>query len=101
MKKTRFISMVALSVFFLLAAGQVQAKVYKWKLTTVWPKGLKNIIAPDYRFCELTKKMSKGELDITLYASGELCKATEVLDMVSSGTVECGVDWPNYLGKWG
>lgn len=98
MKKKTFVLMTTLVIgfCFVIAAGPAQAKMYKWRLTTVWPKGLKNIIAPDFRFCELTKKMSKGELDITLYASGELCKATEVIDMVSSGTVECGVDWPNY-----
>jgi TRAP-type mannitol/chloroaromatic compound transport system substrate-binding protein len=84
------------SFFIVVDSAQAQEKVFKWRLASVWPKGLTTIIAPDFRFCELTKKMSKGELDITLYGAGEICKPTEVLDMVSSGTVECGVDWPNY-----
>jgi TRAP-type mannitol/chloroaromatic compound transport system substrate-binding protein len=37
-----------------------------------------------------------AQIDITLYGAGELAGQKEVLDMVSTGTVEIGIDWPGY-----
>lgn len=91
-----FLFVVIILSIIVLNVKITSAKSYNWKLVSVWPAGLKNIIAADYKFAETVESMSNGELKIKVFASGELCKSTEVLNMVSSGTVEMGVDWPNY-----
>ena len=95
-KLWKILLVLFIAASFALVSSPVMAKPIKWKLVTVWPKGLTNIIAPDFRFVDLVNKMSNGELKIKVFAAGELVKSTEVLDMVSSGTVQAGVDWPNY-----
>ena len=93
-QKKLLVLFVLLSAIFF--SCNVLAKNYNVKLVTVWPEGLKNIIAADYQFAKYVENMSDGQIDITIYPAGELCEPTEVLDMVRTGTVQMGVDWPNY-----
>lgn len=40
--------------------------------------------------------MSAGQLKVSYYPAGEIASAAEVLDFVSSGSVEGGIRWPGY-----
>ena len=69
---------------------QAEAKVYRWKLITTWPKNLPGLgVAPE-RLAEHLRKMSNGRLDIKVYGAGELVGAFEIFDAVSQGTAEMG-----------
>lgn len=95
-KYSRFLASIMIIIFSILFVSSVYAKNYKVRLVTVWPEGLKNIIAADYQFADYVNSMSNGQIQIKIYPAGELCQSTEVLDMVRTGTVNMGVDWPNY-----
>ncbi|MGL4635717.1 MAG: TRAP transporter substrate-binding protein [Beijerinckiaceae bacterium] len=62
----------------------------KWRCVTSWPR---NLVGPGVSAARLVNRintMSRGELEITLFAAGELVPALNVLDAVSAGTVEMG-----------
>ncbi len=97
MKKLSIVLIAAmLSILFI--AGQAIAaeeKVINWRMISTFPKGSNSTIA-DKHFIELVDKLTDGKFKISLYGSGELAGAREVLDMVSAGTVQAGGDWPGY-----
>ena len=86
---------IALAVCCMCFAGPQPAaaqKTIKWKMASVWPAGLRVLYSLDQHFVEVVNKLANGQLEITLYAGGELCAGPEVLDMVRSGTIQAGGD---------
>jgi len=77
------------------AKTETEQQIYNWRSISCFPKG-SNAYVSDEHFANLVREMSQGQLNITLYGAGELASANEVLEMVSSGTVEMGGDWPGY-----
>jgi len=97
MKKLSIV-LITVLLSFLFITGQTMAaeeKVIKWRMISTFPKG-SNAIVGDKHFIELVDKLTDGKFKISLYGSGELAGAREVLDMVSTGTVQAGGDWPGY-----
>ncbi len=70
-------------------------KKYEWRLASTWADGT-FLFEVDKRFAELVEELSNGELVIKPYAVGQLGEASQVFDLVSNGSVECGGDWPSY-----
>ena len=68
----------------------VEARTYRWKLITTWPKNLPALGTIPERMTERVRLMSNGRLDIKVYGAGELVGAFEVFDAVSQGTAEMG-----------
>lgn len=62
----------------------------KWQMATSWPTSLDTIYGGAVVFAERVAAMTDGKFVIEPRAAGELARATEVLDVVSSGAVPCG-----------
>lgn len=62
----------------------------KWQMATSWPTSLDTIYGGAVVFAERVAAMTEGKFMIEPRAAGELARATEVLDVVSSGAVPCG-----------
>ena len=72
------------------AVSTADAKVYRWKMITTWPKNLPGLGAAPERLAQKLRVMSNGRLDIKVYGAGELVGALEVFDAVSQGTAQMG-----------
>ncbi len=62
----------------------------EWQMATSWPVSLDTIFGGAQTVADRVSSLSGGKFKITPRAAGELAKATEVLDVVSSGAVEMG-----------
>ena len=51
----------------------------------------------DAAFADEVEQATDGRIDIKIFWSGQLGKATEVLDLVGTGAVEMGATLPNYF----
>lgn len=69
---------------------QVEAKKYKWKMVTSWPKNFPGLGMGPENFSKYVEKMSAGRLTVKVYGAGELVPGLEVFDTVSQGTVQMG-----------
>lgn len=70
------------------AAPAVVRKKRKLKMVTTWPKNLPGLGTGAERVAKRISEMTDGEIDITVYAAGELVPAFESLDAVSTGAAE-------------
>ncbi len=95
MKRQFMLSLVILAVLAMATTVTAQENVIKWKMLSTFPKG-SNAVVADNHFIEIVDKMTDGKFQITLFGAGEIVEAREVLDMVSSGSVQAGGDWPGY-----
>jgi TRAP-type mannitol/chloroaromatic compound transport system substrate-binding protein len=58
------------------------------KMVTSWPKNLPGLGESAERVAQLVSALSGGELEIRIYAAGEMVGAFEVFDAVSSGAAD-------------
>jgi TRAP-type mannitol/chloroaromatic compound transport system substrate-binding protein len=70
-------------------------KTYSWRLASVWAEGFP-LLESERSFARLVESMSGGRIKIKVFPEGQIGPANQVLDLVSSGAVEMGGDWPNY-----
>lgn len=71
-----------------------------WQMATSWSTGLDVLFGTTQRFADRVAALTSGKFKITPRAGGELAKATEVLDVVSSGAVPIGhTSAYYYIGK--
>ena len=63
---------------------------FNWKLVTTWPPNFPVFQDGVKRFASDVKRMSRGQLNIHVFAGGELIPALQTFDAVSEGTVEMG-----------
>jgi len=61
-----------------------------WQMATSWSAGLDVLFGATQRFADRVSTLTNGKFRIAPRAGGELAKATEVLDVVSSGAVQIG-----------
>ncbi|HND50233.1 MAG TPA: twin-arginine translocation signal domain-containing protein, partial [Anaerolineales bacterium] len=61
-----------------------------WQMATSWSAGLDVLFGTTQAFADRVSALTGGKFKITPRAGGELAKATEVLDVVSSGAVPIG-----------
>lgn len=66
------------------------AKRYNWKLVTTWPPNFPIFQDGVKRFARDVKRMSNNQLNIQVFAGGELIPALQTFEAVSQGTVEMG-----------
>lgn len=71
-------------------AAASSGKVYRWKLITTWPPGLRGLGTAPVTLAQRIDEMSGGRLKIKVYGAGELVGAFETFDAVSQGTAEMG-----------
>jgi TRAP-type mannitol/chloroaromatic compound transport system substrate-binding protein len=79
----------------------VSAKVYKWRLQAFMGPGTATYEEALPRFIENVKKMSKGQIDITLYAPGALVPPFQLFKNIGRGVVtmgqDAGVYWMGFM----
>ncbi len=74
-----------------VAAGAPDAdRIFRWKLVTTWPPNFPVFQEGVDRFADDVRTMSRGRLDIKVFAGGELVPPLQTFDAVSQGTVEMG-----------
>lgn len=74
----------------LTPAQSSQLPTLEWRMATSWPVALDTIFGGATTFADRVKAMTGGKFTIRPYAGGELAPATQVLDVVQQGAVECG-----------
>ena len=63
---------------------------YKWKMVTTWPPNFPVLDEGCKLFAKWIKEMSEGQMDITVYAGGELVPPLEAFNTVRNGAAEVG-----------
>src|ERR1700758_2366571 len=62
----------------------------KWRLTASWPKSLDTLYGGCEYFVKRVAEVTDNKFQIQPFAAGEIVPALQVLDAVSSSTVEIG-----------
>jgi len=70
--------------------AQAQTPGVKWRMATMWPKGLDTLYGSADALGKHVTSLSGGSFDMRVFAAGEISPAPQVFDNVSLGTVECG-----------
>ena len=71
-------------------AATDSGKTYRWKMVTTWPANFPIFQEGVEKFAKDVRVMSRGRLDIQVFAGGELVPALQAFDAVSQGSVELG-----------
>jgi TRAP-type mannitol/chloroaromatic compound transport system substrate-binding protein len=72
----------------------------KWRLTSSFPKNLDTLFGASTAIAKAVGEMTDGKFSIQTFAAGEIVPGLQVLDAVSSATVECGHTYTGYyIGK--
>ncbi|MDP6350750.1 MAG: TRAP transporter substrate-binding protein [Alphaproteobacteria bacterium] len=79
-----------------LPAPAIAQSKFRWKMVTCWPKNFPGLGTGAQRIADRIAAMSDRQLEVKLFAAGELVPAFEVFDAVREGTAECGHDAPYY-----
>jgi TRAP-type mannitol/chloroaromatic compound transport system substrate-binding protein len=90
-KKNLFFSVV----MTLLIASPAWAAKYKLQFQTAVPSS-SMYFETMQRLGERIEKLSNGEIEVEVFASGAIVKAFEILDAVSTGIVNGGQAWTHY-----
>ena len=74
-----------------IAAPHVtRAQVTRWRMVTSWPKNLPGPGVTAQRLADRIAQVTAGQIEVELYAAGEIVSGLDVLDAVSSGTAHLG-----------
>ncbi len=73
-----------------VSEARAQAPGAKWRMATMWPKGLDTLFGSADALGKRVTSLSGGNFDMRVFAAGEISPAPQVFDNVSLGTVECG-----------
>lgn len=71
-----------------VAAPAIRRKKTRLTMTTTWPKDLPGLGAAANRVAERVGQLSDGQIEIQVYAAGELVPAFEAFDAVASGNAD-------------
>ncbi len=72
------------------APAVIAKKTYRWKMVTTWPAGLPVLQEGCERLAQRITDMTGGQIQILVFAAGELVLPIESFQAVSEGTVEVG-----------
>jgi TRAP-type mannitol/chloroaromatic compound transport system substrate-binding protein len=99
LKKTGAGAAAAAAVTAVNAPAVIAQKKYRWKMVTTWPPKLPVLQTGAERFAERVKEATDGQIEIKVFAGGELVPPFGTFDAVSSGTVEVGSGASYYWSK--
>lgn len=66
----------------------ITKRKYRWKMATTWPPNFPILGDSTHEFAKLVNKMSDGQLEIRVFAAGELVPALQAFDAVRSGAAQ-------------
>lgn len=96
MKKfSRLLGTLAVALGLASAGPAAAAETINWRLASTWAEGFA-LLESERTFAKRVEEMSGGRLVIKVFPAGQIGPANQVLDLVSSGAVDAGGDWPNY-----
>ncbi|MCF8137399.1 MAG: TRAP transporter substrate-binding protein DctP [Desulfotignum sp.] len=94
MKSKKLLFKVALVIGMVLAFSfQASAAGTKWRLQHSWGAAENHFFE---NFAKIVNEMSGGEIEISVYADGELVSWDKLCDAVGAGTLEMGHTHPDY-----
>jgi len=79
---------VAATAAATFAAPAIANSPRRLKMVTTWPKNFPGLGVSAERLAERIKNLTNGELEIKVFAAGELVPALEAFDAVSSGAAD-------------
>ena len=93
MKRRSFITKTAAAGSLFAAASTLAAPAVAQgkrdlKMVTSWPKNFPGLGTAAERIAKRITEMSDGQLNVKVYAAGELVAAFEAFDAVSQGTAD-------------
>lgn len=71
-----------------ISAPNINRGLKKYNLVTSWPRDFPGLGEMPKRFAKAVHDMSDGQIDIKVYAAGELVGALQCFDAVSSGSAD-------------
>ncbi|MEO1306313.1 MAG: TRAP transporter substrate-binding protein, partial [Pseudomonadota bacterium] len=71
-----------------VASPAVRRRKTRLTMTTTWPKDLPGLGAAAQRVADRVSDLSEGQMEIQVYAAGELVPAFEAFDAVASGNAD-------------
>ncbi|MCF6329666.1 MAG: TRAP transporter substrate-binding protein [Henriciella sp.] len=71
-----------------VAAPAIKRKTTRLTMTTTWPKDLPGLGTAAQRVADRVAELSEGQLEIRVYAAGELVQAFGAFDEVASGNID-------------
>jgi len=72
-----------------ITAPALSKGIRRWKMITAWPKNFPGLGTGAQRIADAITETSEGQIEVKLYAAGELVPAFEAFDAVREGTAEC------------
>ncbi|MFN3483240.1 MAG: TRAP transporter substrate-binding protein [Rhabdaerophilum calidifontis] len=87
---TRRSTLLALAAAPLAAPAIHAAAPIRWRMATSWPKNLPGPGVAAAHIARRVRELSGGRFEIQLFGAGEIVPALQVMDAVSTGTVEMG-----------
>lgn len=82
------------------AIAQQSGDTVRWRLVSSFPKSLDTLFGAALTIARVVGELTDGKFVLQPFAAGEIVPALQVLDAVSSGTVECGHSYTGYyIGK--
>ena len=69
-------------------SSAISKEIIEWKMVTTWPKNFPGLGTGAQRIADSITTMSDGQLNVKLYAGGELVPPFECFDAVSQGTAQ-------------
>jgi len=85
----------ALALALALTVPAQAAETIHWRMPSAWPEGFA-LLESDRNFAKRVEEMSGGRLVIKVFPAGQIASPQQILELVRSGAVEAGFDWPNY-----
>ena len=92
-------SVGALAATSLLSTPALAKSKIRWKMVTAWPKNLPGPGVAAQMLADRITILSGGQLEVKLYAAGELVPGRGVFDAVSEGTADLFHAVPAYWGS--
>src|SRR6056297_896649 len=71
-----------------VASPAVRRKKTRLTMTTTWPKDLPGLGVAAQRVADRISALSEGQMEVNVYAAGELVPAFEAFDAVASGNAD-------------
>ncbi|MBT5546195.1 MAG: TRAP transporter substrate-binding protein DctP [Desulfobacula sp.] len=93
MKSKKWLVKVAFAIFMVMAFSfQANAKTV-WKMQHSWGAAENHFFE---HYAKIVNEMSNGEIEIKVFADGELVDVEKLCDMVAAGTLQMGHTHPDY-----
>ena len=71
-----------------IAAPNISKGLKQFRMATTWPKDFPGLGQMPNRFSKALKEMSEGQIEVKVYAAGELVGALECFDATSTGAAD-------------